>query len=351
MWVVNDCPCICISICYNLAPIVLPWVIESRKIRIGGRFAVTLHRTLRIPDDGRLYPLPPGLGAFPLFPVDDYAERLPPLWREKSGVFIPLCQREALWLSFQATSWKPNAVKIAAGGINAVSGETRGEGLRGDPQNYLVCPAQPWLDGFNTASGVIRQFVAMPLGGGYTVEASLTGEEKLGGIQMTVFEPKPGRFPDQPPPEIESKRPAPAASFVPQSMGLGAGGRMKQKIYPDPYGLDVWDAANSQTVFIHILNSEQFHRVTGEDPPPSPISVETYVKYHLPWFDLYDESRGDVNASERLARAKTVAERDQELGEFETEESSPVSESDVIKVHRDVPGEGALARNVTVQEE
>ena len=83
------------------------------------------------------------------------------------------------------------------GGINVISGEPPHNGLKADPQDYIVCPDQPWLDGINTGHGSIRQFVAMPLGKGYTVEAALTGTEKFGGIQLTVFEPKPGRFPDR----------------------------------------------------------------------------------------------------------------------------------------------------------
>lgn len=40
---------------------------------------------------------------------------------------------------------------------------------------------QPWLDGIATGTGTIRQFVAMPLGLGYTVEGQLTEEEQFGG--------------------------------------------------------------------------------------------------------------------------------------------------------------------------
>ena len=40
----------------------------------------------------------------------------------------------------------------------------------------------------------MRQFVAMPLGQGYTIEAQLTDEETYGGFQLEVFEPKEGRF-------------------------------------------------------------------------------------------------------------------------------------------------------------
>ena len=39
--------------------------------------SVDFQRTLRIPDDGRDYPLPPGLGSFPIRHVDDHAARLP----------------------------------------------------------------------------------------------------------------------------------------------------------------------------------------------------------------------------------------------------------------------------------
>ncbi len=39
-----------------------------------GALRVTFHRTLRIPDNGRQYPLPPSLGAFPLLHVEGQPE-------------------------------------------------------------------------------------------------------------------------------------------------------------------------------------------------------------------------------------------------------------------------------------
>ena len=78
----------------------LSMIVEQGRVRIGERFAVSFHRTLRIPDDGRVYPLPPGLGNFPLRSVVDYADRVPPAWQERPGVFLPMYQREALWLGF-----------------------------------------------------------------------------------------------------------------------------------------------------------------------------------------------------------------------------------------------------------
>ena len=64
----------------------------------------------------------------------------------------------------------------------------------------MVVPDQMWLDGINSGKkGIIKQFVAMPLGMGYTVEGQVTGEEIHGGLQLCVFEPKSGRFPDAEP--------------------------------------------------------------------------------------------------------------------------------------------------------
>ena len=157
-------------------------------IRVGSRFALSFQRTLRIPDDGRTYPLPLGLGRLPILRVEDYPDRVPRAWRDCGGVFILMYQREALWLGFHAASWKPNVVKIAVGKVNAISGEPNVETLHADHQDYVVCPEQPWLGGIHTAHELIRQFVAMPLGLGYTVEASITGTENFGGIQVRVYE-------------------------------------------------------------------------------------------------------------------------------------------------------------------
>lgn len=134
---------------------------------------IALQRTLRIPDDGRTYPLPAGLGAFPLRSVDDFPATAPASWLQRGGVVLPMFQSEALWISFSARY--PCAVKIAAGKINAVSGAAWTAERHSEPQDYVVVPGQPWLDGFSVGEGLIRQFVAMPLGARYSVEEQLTG--------------------------------------------------------------------------------------------------------------------------------------------------------------------------------
>jgi hypothetical protein len=83
-------------------------------------------------------------------------------------------QAEALWISFSSSSGYPFAVKITAGKINAVTGEPWVQGIKNDPQDYVPVPSQPWLDGFCVGEGIVRQFVAMPLGQGYSAEEQIT---------------------------------------------------------------------------------------------------------------------------------------------------------------------------------
>ena len=65
------------------------------------------------------------------------------------------------------------ALKIGTGKINVITGKSWKSKIISNvikDQNYCALPKQPWLDGINCGDGYVRQFVAMPLGKGYTVE-------------------------------------------------------------------------------------------------------------------------------------------------------------------------------------
>ena len=255
---------------------------------------VDFQRTLRIPDDNREYPLPPGLGSFPLLHVDDHAERLPQAWRRHGGVFLPMHQAEAMWISFEADY--PMAVKVAAGKVNAVTGEPWRDELTEEPQDYLVVPEQPWLDGFCVTKGLIRQFVAMPLGEGYSAEEQLTGEARHGGLQIAVSPITAERWEAIVRERVLARR----ADFLhgplaAPEMGLAPGGLMRQEIYEDPYGFDAWERSVRSRCFVHILNSAQFLAATGARPPDEPPTALQYAEAGLPWFDYYG---GDLKALE-----------------------------------------------------
>jgi hypothetical protein len=304
---------------------------HKNSLKIGKRFSVSFQRTLRIPDDGREYPLPPSLGSFPILRVEDYADRVPAAWREHGGVFIPMYQREAMWMSFSGQDWHPNAVKIGIGKINALSGKPWDERLSRGKEDYMVIPDQPWLDGINAGNGFIRQFVAMPLGMGYTVEGQLTGKEEFGGVQIMCYEAKQGRFPDKAPfPDRNYfaegmmcclSAPAPAGGA---EMGLGAGGKMKQSIYPDEYGFDTWDESNTGRVYVHIVNSTAFREITGMEPPATPVSARAYTDAGYPWFDLYDEGKGDIAPADELTGIKSVKQMDALKGFTPQQDDDPI---------------------------
>lgn len=306
--------------------------LKENEIYFGEHYSINFQRTLRIPDDGKNYPLPPGLGVFPIYKVSNYPNTIPESWNKHGGVFIPMYQREALWINFSSVYWKPCAIKVAAGKINAVTGKAWNQKLS-EEQDYVVCPPQPWLDGFKTGSNIVRQFIAMPLGMGYTVEEQLTGKNEFGGIQIIVFNAKAGIFPDQQPEryyrdydgvELAMK------SDVSKSteMGLAAGGKITQKIYPDEYGVKTWDEELYSRVYVHIVNSEMFKHITGLEAPATPISTETYTKYGLPWFQLYDEKKRDMPASEELYTIKPVGLIDKMKGLFSSKDNKSISISD-----------------------
>src|SRR5438045_2860571 len=56
---------------------------------------IAFMRTVRVPDDGKVHNLPPGLGRFPLFNVGSFKDRLPPEMVDKGGIFFPIYRE--LW--------------------------------------------------------------------------------------------------------------------------------------------------------------------------------------------------------------------------------------------------------------
>jgi hypothetical protein len=234
-----------------------------------------------------------------------------------------------MWISFSANWWSrgsyPCAVKVAAGKINAISGNLWKPELDGSDRDYIVVPEQPWLDGFCVAKDVIRQFVAMPLGSGYSVEEQITGKPEHGGLQIIVYPMRKERY------EALLRRrervllhhAAAAGSRMflcrtaepARAMGLAAGGRMRQQIYADPHGLDAWDQSISSRCFVTLVDAVQWREITGEAPPTKAPTAADYTKAGLPWFDYYAADLETLGGAPALALAKSVAEIALEKGE------------------------------------
>ena len=182
----------------------------------------------------------------------------------------------------------------------------------------------------------------MPLGLGATVEGQVTGEETWGGVQLQAFplsEPALGAWRAEEARKragrggrCRRRRPAPAA----QRMGASSGGygaasrcrprrvrrrRLRRRVrwvsarrHDAPAGLPGRPAAvrlgrnGRGRVFVHLVTPPDWRRITGEEPPPSPVDRAAYTRAGLPWFDYYDESAEDLAPTDALGAVKPVGD-------------------------------------------
>ena len=293
---------------------------------------IDFQRTLRIPDDGSDYPLPPGLGSFPLRHVDDFAKRAPARWLQHGGVMLPMYQSEAMWLNFTSPGDYPFAIKVAAGKVNAVTGGLWHDSLQRGPQDYLVIPDQPWLDGFCVEQGLIRQFVAMPLGTGYSAEEQLTETAECGGVQIIAYPIKAERYRPQPTVSHMLRAEEPQAALY--DMGLAPGGRMRQQIHRDRRAFESWRHDLSSRCFVHVANTLVWSALAGEAPPTTPPTAAEYTRAGLPWFETYAPANEILPGSVALGRLKSVVEMGKEKGDVPLPENESVTPERIIEVRK-----------------
>ena len=296
-------------------------VFRFPEIEADASFSIDFQRTLRIPDTEETYGLPPGLGRFPLRHVEDHmqgarAER-------RGGVMLPMWQAEAMWLSFSNEGSDslpfPVAVKVAAGKINAVTGERWRSELHRQPQDYVVSPEQPWLDGFAIEPGVIRQFVAMPLGEGYSAEEQITGEAEWGGLQISVTPMKREVWRklrrEHEASLLKSRSGVSSCSEMPSvarmsvDMALAPGGRMHQDVATDPYRLSDWDLTAAQRTFVTLVHAKDWKALTGSPAPTQPPTAKNYTHWGLPWFEFYGKDQDPLPGSRKLNRLESLAQK------------------------------------------
>jgi len=298
-----------------------------------GPVRVTFHRTVRV-KEGEVSSLPPSLGHFTLYKVADYKDACPAGWDE-NGYFLAMHDAEAMWMSF-GSKGHPVAMLIGAGGVNAVNGKKLG--LRLEEDGYVVSPPQPWLDGWKGDDGTVFQFVSTKYekGEGLTVGEQMHGEDcKTGGLGIAVFEasdpatafPRPVHTPSHYgfSGGLESSDyeccggleamsfacaaagPASASRSVSKAveMGVGKGGQIDQKVYPDPYGISVWKSEPSAFTAVYLVDAVGFTQITGLPMPPLPKACEDY---YGPWFNMKDKHLADQAGTDKFTNLKTVGE-------------------------------------------
>ncbi|AYV80879.1 MAG: hypothetical protein Harvfovirus9_9 [Harvfovirus sp.] len=170
---------------------------------------IEFNRTIRVPDNGKTYPLPPKLGSFNLH------------MNSEKQITLAMYQREALWMNFAKYYFEgvsPTiALKVGVGNVNAINGEAWDKNigvLNRESQNYVFLPTQMWLDGIRVSDihykrlkgemyhygldavsreQYVRQFVAMPLLNKTTIENQMASQGLIdkvdGGFKFEVFVP------------------------------------------------------------------------------------------------------------------------------------------------------------------
>ena len=315
--------------------------ISFPEVHKDARMSIEFQRTLRIPDDGKIYPLPPKFGKFPLKRVEDYKTKVPKKWLKTGGLFFPMYQREAMWISLDLDGDDQMAVKIAVGKICVVTGKPWKNELDKNEQDYCVVPDQNWIDGINGGNGYVKQFVAMPLGSGYSIEEQVTGKAEFGGIQILVYHKKKKKILKLTKLEKEYSGFRSAnmhkkfgicamPNSTPKEMGISSGGKTKQKIVKYEGSYDDWDQTTYTRVYIRIVDPRTYKSITGEDLPRSTMSAKTYSMCGFPWFDKYEENVEDVEKSTILSQVKSVKQIDKKKFAFQQQDDDTLEIKNVI---------------------
>ena len=106
---------------------------------------------------------------------------------------------------------------------------------------------------------------------------------------------------------------------------------MKQEIYEDRRGEDVWDTHIGSGCFVHLCNSRAWRKITGTRPPNLPFSADEYTSHGLPWFDYYDDSKAALDGAEPLKDLKSIAELGEEKGEIPLPENESVNPTLIVQ--------------------
>ncbi len=85
-------------------------------------------------------------------------------------------------------------------------------------------------------------------------------------------------------------------------MGVGKGGKITQKIYPDPYGLEVWKTEPGTVFAVYLVDAATAQEITGEAVAEPAVQEN----YQGPYFGLEDEQLADAPGSDKFTGLKAA---------------------------------------------
>ena len=160
------------------------------------------------------------------------------------------------------------------------------------------------------------------------MEEQITGAADHGGVQIAVYPMKAERYVKMRTEKLAEERMLSVCHDLSMDMALAPGGRMKQEIYDDPYGLDAWDQRHSSRCFVSIANSAVWTAITGERPPNEPPTAKEYTNAGLPWFDYYGGDAEAIAGAQKFKSLVSVAAMGKQKGE------TPLPENESVNVER-----------------
>ena len=108
------------------------------------------------------------------------------------------------------------------------------------------------------------------------------------------------------------------------SMGIAAGGSIKQQIHKDTYGVESWDLRKKRSITIHLVNSLAYKAITGKEAPSSPITMQQYQKFRIPWYSNYDETIIPIKPPSIFKRILSIAQIDAKRGVSDKNKVEPI---------------------------
>ncbi|KAF7929818.1 uncharacterized protein EAE97_009415 [Botrytis byssoidea] len=267
----------------------------------GDTLDISFRRTILDPESGNRLKVPPDFGPLPIYPVDSYKDKFDRSISTKDGLFIPVYQREAMWINFESNGFF--AVKVIVDGVNAVSGELSTESLSKDLRRiallYKKSSIQEYILAGTLGSKMFGRFEIVPL-----------ELDSIKRIQITV-QTLSGKVI-----HINVSLETVVNTLIHKIHGITgipcdeqrivfAGHQLQRHHYSTSYGV------------VAMINAPASEIVLGMKPPSCPISTAVRKEYHCPLLSVHN----DDEEKNKDSRDKDEDEKGREVFKVTTDQS------------------------------
>jgi len=167
-----------------------------------------------------------------------------------------------MWIGLGASTAGSTAIRVRLDGLDAITGEPWQPRLAESPQNYVVWPAQPWIEGIYRDGR---------LHSGFSVESAPSLR-----LELSVYGPRSRRDA-----RVESVRARERPLVLHELDGLTGERSLAGLVMPDRAGLR-WRTRPTATVTVYVAAPSTYRDVTGSEPLGPVAEHERYRGERLP---------------------------------------------------------------------